>query len=169
MIEKIDIRQIVIDHCSTFVSSDMSRRSLDYFLFFIVPLMVSLIMLWFDVYIDEEAVGVLITAMAIFAGLLFNLILLVHSIIVRVPDEPPNARKRVLLRHLYANISYAILVAILCILPLLAVVLGDAVEEHTGWISMFEYFLLTNFFLTLFMILKRIHVLLAEEFRRKDN
>jgi hypothetical protein len=114
--------------------------------------------------LDGPEVTVLITALSIFAALLFNLLLLTHSIVTQTESELHEGRRK-LLREIYAHISYAVLISVIAIVFLLAsVVLPSGSPWVDFTLSGAVYFLVLNFLGTLFLILNRIHVMLAAEF-----
>jgi hypothetical protein len=162
---KIDVSDIIRDHFSTLRSDRRSGVSLvDLLLFVGLPALVAGLMSWLGVTLDAGAVSVLITALAIFTGLLFNLLLLAHGLIRRAADQSnAAAADKQLLKEIYVNISYSILVALSALVGLLIKIV---ILNH--WVvivlSLVTYFLVGNFLLTLLMVLKRIHVLLRREF-----
>lgn len=167
MFSKLDVRTIMVDHFQTLVSYDTKRTSWeDVAAFFILPLALALCLVYFDLTVGKQGVNVLFTGISIFAGLLFNLLVLTHGIVRSAVESPRYEMELQLLRETYANISYAILVAIAMLgvmLLGLAVPVGTPVKIVSG----ITYFLLGNFLLTLLLVLKRIHVILREEFARK--
>lgn len=166
MFTKIDVRQIVADHWHTLRDYGRNRQSpADVGLFVVLPVALALGGGLLGFVLSGAAVGVIITALAVFAGLLFNLLLLAHGIIRRADTAPHFADERKLLEEVYSNIAYAILAAITCIV----VLLGSFIERP-DWvpraISAVGLAVLAHFLLTLLMILKRVHVLLSREFRK---
>lgn len=164
MSKKLDARDIVADHFGTLVDYRTGESStLDVLVFFGVPAVGALAMLWCGMRLNQGQTTVLITALSIFAALLFNLLLLTHSIITDAEVGEDTTRRPRRLREIYSNISYSILVAVLAVALLLLNVLFEVV-----WVSVstsgLVYFLVANFLLTLFLILKRIHLMLREEF-----
>jgi hypothetical protein len=171
MFSKIDFRDILRDHFSTLTSGEQDTLSAeDLVLFFGLPLGAAIVLPLLNVCVSKEAASLLINALAIFAGLLLNLLVLIHSLIRRYLDPVKHRTARALLHGLYANMSYAILVAILTLIPL--VVIGFVKTQRTVTIlSAVIFFALANFLLTLLMILKRVHALLSREFKnpQKDS
>lgn len=171
MIGKIDVRQIVADHFATLVDEDRPKQQsgLDFFLFVILPILAATALLYFDLILGKSIGNVLITALAVFAGLLFNLLLLIFDIANK--PRPENERlddlKRRFLREIYSNIAYSIFIALLTIVILLIHFLFLSLNSRSGFVfsAFVIYFLCGNFILTLFMVLKRIHILLATEFK----
>jgi hypothetical protein len=166
MFGKIDVREIVTDHFGTLVDNSTQRASpSDYALFFGLPVLIAAALAWMGLKLDAGAVNVLITVLSIFIGLLLNLLLLIHGLLHRESGERDPAERQ-LLRQLYRNISYDILISIVALFPLIAL----AILPNSGWLtrtaSTIVFFLVGHFLLTLLMILKRVHALLTREFRR---
>lgn len=184
MTSKIDVRQIVLDHFRTLRRHGKKRAAPgDVTLFYILPLVVVLaLVLGLGLRVSESLANALFTGVAIFAGLLFNVQLLVYDNIRHIrftEDELPAVtdlrRKR--FKELYSNVSYAILV---CLLIMVLVLLFNFTFEGgwlkgvrhrlEGWldpITVGVQFLVlavaAHFVLTMFMVLKRVHLLLSKE------
>lgn len=172
MFSKIDVRGIIQDHYRTLVDNREvaeggPRRASkgDYFLFLGVPVLAALLLHYLKVGLSDEAVNVLITALSIFAGLLFNLLVLIAGLADRSDMPRGPADPRPLLREVYANIAYALLVSLVALIPLCVYAM---VAEGTARIvaTIFAYSFIGHFLLTLLMILKRMHALLTDELRR---
>lgn len=163
MLDKIDIRDILKDHFGTLVSySDSKPRPVDYVLFYILPLVSAVVAAVRDFRLTDDAVAVLINALAILAGLLFNLLVLVHGLTsVKAPTGATD--KRIMLSGTYANIAYAIVVALIALVPL--VLIANGVPWIRRWGSWSAVFLVIHFSLTLLMILKRLHAIMTHELR----
>jgi hypothetical protein len=165
MSAKINVWHIVVDHWATLYDfrTDKLDRG-DLFAFYILPLLLAGILIGAGMRLDGPEVTVLITALSIFAALLFNLLLLTHSIVTQTESELHEGRRK-LLREIYAHISYAVLISVIAIVFLLAsVVLPSGSPWVDFTLSGAVYFLVLNFLGTLFLILNRIHVMLAAEF-----
>jgi len=164
MLSKINVLDIVRDHFLTLRKYQSDRWSAEDFILFVgVPLAVAVAMLYFGLVVSKAAVDVLFTGLSIFAGLLFNLLVMAHGIIRSTVDAPRYEDEKRLLRELYSNISYSILIAIV-MLGVLLIRYVTAEPRVLYAISFATYFLIGNFLLTLLMILKRIHVVLRQEF-----
>ena len=86
--EKIDVRQIIADHAGTLRDYGTGKRSVsDWILFFAFPIVVAGIARWKGLQLRAIAVTGLLTAFAIFTGLLLNLIMTVLTFLrtTRVP------------------------------------------------------------------------------------
>jgi len=164
MLVKIDIRQIIRDHMLTLYDYGTKKKSwADLALFFGVPVAAAAVFVSLGLLLGSASAGTLITALSIFAGLLFNLLILAHGMLRNA--EGKYRDEKVLIQEIYSNISYAILVSLLSITVLLGTIFpGPRWAAQLG--SAVAYFLIVNFLLTLFMVLRRVHVLLANEFGR---
>ena len=119
MSNKINIINIVRDHISTLKDFDKDAYSIsDLSIFFILPLIVSSIILFFNIILSNELVNVLVMSLSVFAGLLFNLLLLVYDI-MRKSGSGDRPLKGALLKELYSNISFGILISVITIILLL--------------------------------------------------
>lgn len=180
MFGKVNISRIVSDHWATLHASHTDKISWwDVLLFGGMPL-IPVIIFWDTTANDKNGAfwDIALTSLSIFAGLLLNLLVLLYGLIEKPitneqSDDPvvakENAKTRnLLLREVYYNVSYAVLVAVLSILALvfLMVVGKESIERL---LSSALYFLLAHFVLTMFMILKRIHALLSYEFARREQ
>lgn len=162
---KINIFQIIQDHHNTLIDYRTGRyKKADLFTFYFVPISSTAILVhYLGFRIGSEQTSILITALSIFAALLFNLLLLTHSIVIRNLNQEGNTSKISLLKEIYVNISYAILISILTIITLLIhVVFSNALLALiVTWLTSFA---VLNFIFTLLLILKRIYSVLEDEF-----
>lgn len=174
MTDKIDIRPLVRAHLNTFRSFESRRPAPgDYIVFLLVPLIAAIALVAFGVRVPSRSIGILVAALAVFAGLFFNLVILVADLAVRGEDQPPvrNRRLRIksqVLVELHANVSFAILVSILTLIVLGAL----ALDGPFGGRRVFEgvaFFLSIQFFLTLLMILKRMNALIGVEVQQSQR
>ncbi len=165
MLSKIDIRDIVRDHLATLVDYRTQKASRpDYVLFFFVPAVAAATLMYLKVRLTDAAVNVLITALSIFAGLLFNLLVLIASLVDKRSAPTGASDARQVMRSIYANIAYSLLVSLLTLLPLgVFATLKDGLTKNSA--MALSYYLIGHFALTLLMVLKRMHVLLSFEFR----
>jgi hypothetical protein len=176
MLDKIDITQIVKGHFSTFRDYGTGKVSYsDYILFIAAPLALSLLGIWKGFAFGAMAVNGLLTAFSIFAGLLFNLLLMVLSFLQSTQGSATDRTliiRKNLLREITSNLSFAILVSVLIVI--IAVVSLSMLEDDKRPIPLGATFILLfgalNFALTLFMLLKRMYALMQNEFdRHKTN
>lgn len=193
MWERISVKHIVFSHLRTL--SDANSNSVnasDIWLFFGTPALITvLLMILFGLNVNSELGNALFTGLAIFAGLLFNLLVLVYDIVSREDrnfntEEPRRRNRRVrTLREVFDNVSYAILVALAIVFLIGVLNLAFNTGLFSGnitWVCnrvailcrynvgkwLLDFLILTlsiNFVLTLLMVLRRVHLLLSSEFR----
>jgi hypothetical protein len=182
MFDKISIANIIKDHISTLKNNKTRKTSyLDITLFFLIPLAISSFIVYVGMSLNDALVNALITSLSIFSALLFNLLLLVYDIsekksgLPEATDPVENKRRiktRELLREIYINISFSILVSIITVATLLIYFLKTSnctlfsinTCSFQWLLALVIYYLTIQFALNLFMILKRIYVLLAKSF-----
>ena len=182
MFDKISIANIIKDHISTLRNNKTRKISyLDITLFFLLPFFISGFIVYLGISLNDALVNALITSLSIFSALLFNLLLLVYDVsekksyLPETTDPVENKRRiktRELLREIYINISFSILVSIISVSTLLiyflkvssCVFLSINICSFQWLLALVIYYLIIQFALNLFMILKRIYILLAKSF-----
>ena len=163
MSDKLDIRDIVVDHFRTLVSAKTEKRSLwDYVLFLGLPLILACTLFQLDVELSREAVAAMINALAIFAGLLLNLLMLLRGSAKAGVQDGLGALRRKVAEQLYANIAYEILVTLVALILFLWMAIQETARTSEA-LRALGFFLVSHFLLTLFMVLKRVHRLMADE------
>jgi hypothetical protein len=166
MLGKIDVRDIVRDHFRTLVEYRTGRPSRpDYMLFLVGPAIAATLLHVAGVRLSDAAITVFITAISILAGLLFNVLVLIHTVAERFESPVGEKDGRRLLHEVYSNIAYAILVCLISLIPLgtLTLTRSYPARDVADILSMF---LTIHLFLTLLMVLKRLHALLSHELGR---
>jgi hypothetical protein len=166
MFGKIDVRDILRDHFRTMVDYSTGRSSVaDISLFLLLPVATAIGLDQAGVLIDGRAVSVLITAVSILGGLLFNVLVLIHTVAARFVAPTGQRDGNRFLSEIYSNIAYAILLCLVTLVPLALLAMAS-----TPWLlralSVAAVFLLVHLLLTLLMILKRLHALLRLEIGR---
>jgi len=167
MASKISIAGIIWDHCGTLRNNNTGRLSWgDIVLFILFPLVLGVSLYCYGVVLTDLLSSILATALSLFAGLLFNLLLLVYDLLSKEEaSAKPNNVRQDLLDEVSKNISFCILISLLVIILLTL----NSFKINAVWssvISAVAFWLSTIFVLTLLMILKRIHNLLVTTFRR---
>lgn len=166
---KINIVDIVRDHFATLKDERTRKLSLlDLFIFFGLGVIAAVISYAKCLLLEENTISVMITALSIFAGLLINVLILIYTVSQRPQasgDQIETQRaelERRFLREIFANLSFAILMAVLCVILLVAVIFftGNVAAVLSALVAM----LIVDFLLTLLMSLKRIHILLTNRF-----
>ena len=173
MFAKISVFRIIQDHLSTLrvyrgsnaEKSPVSRG--DIFLFYVVPIFIAATFYFLgNLTLNSEVISILITSLSVFAALLFNLLILIYDIITK---REHSKRMMEFLKEIYANVSYSVLVSVLSVVLLLGGLFHISAEWAVAGINLASFYLVTHFILTLFMILKRTHALLAAEMRDRNR
>jgi hypothetical protein len=123
-----------------------------------------------DWFIAAQVLNALLTAFSIFAGLLLNLLILVYTFCSQTEHPAALTKNRMaLIKELHDNIAYSIVVSIFIVVVTMITVAYLKMHEKppeaafTGrWVTGTVIFLTMNFVLTLFMILKRIYIMLNQ-------
>jgi F0F1-type ATP synthase assembly protein I len=181
--DKINVVRIIADHVATFKDYGQTKTSSwDVFLFFVFPLIVGFILILLGVRLSANLVSLFITVFSVFAGLLFNLQILMFDIVGKasnIKSLPPSLqtsrsihRRIDALEHVSRNISFEILLSLISVILLpVSTLFLDKIS--TIVFSFLVFYLVILFTLTLLMVLKRIHGLLSDEIatqrRSADN
>ncbi|EGQ8093075.1 hypothetical protein MA615_004494 [Vibrio vulnificus] len=188
MSSKINVIDIVRGHLCTFCDADSQKVSLyDIFTFFIVPLGVVGVCLFFRFSLTDSITSLLVNFGAIFTALLLSVLVLVYDQGSKIDNKvealkdakkhiaPAFGTRKKLLNQLYYNICYAILLSIslvvFCVLE--SVSRGHVIEiekfdsfviDLSAWLLMpIVIFISLHLVLTILMIIKRMHTLLTTE------
>lgn len=173
MFDKIDVRRILRDHLATLRDERTGKRSLpDILLFFILPVAAA-VLVPYSRSLKPDTIGILLTSLSVFAALLFNFLLLVYDVTQRQRTQAVQAqsdlerelqaRKLGILRETYDNVSFCILVSVLGVVALLASLMAKEQSVVARVLSGVSCYLVCVFLLTLFMVLKRVHILVSVE------
>lgn len=168
---KIDISGIFVNHLDTLKNYGSSSYSVaDILVFFILPGIFSIAIVYGGLRLNPSLISILINVFAIFASLLFGLLILIYSVAPKtVKDSNTLAENTLALNRLEAiafNVSFEVLLSILTVLLLLISVAFDKGVPNIVS-SLAVIYLVALFTLTLFMILKRVHKLLDEEIQHQ--
>ena len=187
MFDKISVYKIIKSHIQTLRSFNEDRlMKRDFFLFYIAPALFGCALVYKNIYLSEGVITNLIAAMSIFAGFLFNLLAIVYSLVDKIKasikDDRDAEIKKKLLSEVLSNISYTIIISVLLVVLLITALFLPICKINNirlpnisdlklasliCFISIFIhtsiYLFLTNFILTLLMILQRVHILMRRE------
>lgn len=172
MIKKIDFSKICIDNLKTFRNHETKKLMFsDFILFLFFPIALSIFIMWSKFELKENFVSTIITAAAIFAGLLFNLLVLLYTIFIndreKVQAKLPEDKYEIwisLIRQTFSNVSFCILTSIIIVTFCLLFYL-NLLPFAKNIIIFALYFCCTVLILHLFMVLKRIHALIEFDIR----
>lgn len=166
MTTKIDVTSILKEHVDSLRDAGTKRISrLDVGVMFGVPLALGAFAFLAGFQVKDEHIGTLVGAFSIFAGFLFNVIVLIYGFDPPSKEDETVDDQMLLLSQTFANISYAVIVSIAVVVILLfSLFVGGKVESL---VSSVFVILSANFGLSLLMVLKRIYVLLGLKFKGK--
>lgn len=190
--EKIKIKDIIKEHLKTLYDAKNKTNRIhlykdiyimpdDLFTFFILPLIISLILVFLGGLLNIDISNALLTAMTILTPFLLSLLILVYDMsqkLGRIKDNRSYFRRLKLLKEMKANISFSILMTLLSVIPLILYSLfGKGVKIFgmflfpyeiglffVGVGSFFTYFLIGVSIMTLLMILYRLNRMIDESF-----
>lgn len=180
MSTKVGIGLILKQHFSTYKNERDERSYFDWLLMVVMPLFVAMGVTIFGGKISVGFYSNIVTAGAIFTGLLLNLLVLVYDqktkiIELNIKGDDKRyikyaLRKRII-DEVHYNISYCILICLLSIVISTiassmvdnkAVVINLNSVDFSSWIVDFPLvFLGVHLILTILMILKRVHKLIS--------
>jgi hypothetical protein len=163
----LDLWGTVSDHLGTLRSYRTEKVRLAWIaLFFGLPAGGSAL-LWFTHAELRPVSSIVVTALAVLAGLLFNLLLLIYEAASRARDEnaPGDTLRFPLLRDTNKNVAFAVLVSIVAAAG--GVWTGIAHGTVQRIVGTGTIYFLGVFVLTLLMILRRVRVLINQELRRR--
>lgn len=170
MFNKIDVTPILRAHFTTLRDNRLGQKlsAGDIFVFLCIPLIVATVVQFIGFHFRVDAVNGFLNVFAILTGLLLNLLVLVITLAAQKPSNQfVNQQKRALLiREIFANLCFSVLVAVIVVCTALVALSymrsnpGATTGVGATWLlSSFT----TNFVLNLFMILKRMYILLNKE------
>lgn len=192
MFELIDVRKILRKHRES-LRKDAKRRWV-VLIFNAIPLFVALTLLALNHPLTAGVVGILVTAYALFAGLILNMVVFLFNIVTRAAREldlkNPKSKPRILLERLYANSLYSFLVTVIVLVVLVFFYILDLWSlppmtiVHPLWfipnpivmlnpwlliISAFVYYMTVHFLMNLLMIAKRLFAILSVQLEEKTE
>ena len=169
---KIEPSRIIIDHLASLKSAGSGKTSIsDLTIFYIVPVLIG-VLAWLFLSLRGEVYNAALTFFGIFIGLLINVQVALFAIFQRKWNVPADVRSTEaqeatlalrgrLLKEANANISYLILVSCIGAIASLCLYISGAGD---GWASATMSMIVAHFFLTLLMVIKRLHALFAKEY-----
>lgn len=173
MFSKINILGIVKDHIATMKNHDTEKtRYFDLIVFFYVPILISSVIFQFCPILGNGIPNALLISLSVFTALMLNLLMLIFNIMQNtknnhVDSEKGNKKIKIdFLKEIYYNISFSILISLCSVIILILYSIGvfEISIDIKLIFTLLTYYLIFIFILTIFMILKRVHVLISKEF-----
>jgi hypothetical protein len=175
MFDKINISDIYRHHVASLRDHSDSRNATalgDLALFFGFPLLIGAVAWWREILIPSAALSGLLSAYSVFMGLLPSLLVMVVTFLGTTKGDPSNEPalkgRKMRLRELSANLSFAILLALLLVTVAMIALMVDA-KVYQWTPRIWSPILVAGsalFLLTLLMILKRIYAIVLNELDR---
>lgn len=172
MSSKINIGKIICDHKKTLVDQNTNRPGGDDLVYFLIlPILIPFLIIWgfgFDFKESADLKKTLVSSLAIFVGLLFNALVLLINMAKN--DEEKNVKYRVN-KELIANISFCIIIAFISVILVLTRYWDFSYLNNIKYIpsigqiiDFLALALLTLFFFTFLMIIKRTYLIINKNF-----
>lgn len=158
-LNKVNVLSIVKNHLKTIVNDNTGKPSFDdIFTFLFLPIIISGALLYFNKLLTISGINIIIASMSIGTGFLINAIVLIFDIIKR---ESGHQIKNKALRQIMSNISFAILLSIsIIVISALTCIKQSLVFQIINFVL---FLFISEFLLTVLMVLKRIHILFKKE------
>ena len=173
MFSKINVLHIVKSQVGTWIDDSTGNKKIgDFVLFIGGPVLVGLLLTFFlKVALETDLITLLATILSIVSALLFNLLILIFDISGKNEEKLKNENNRLaeLLKQIYINISFSIVVSIAALIVVVLAYFSFWPGIIYDLLRFLAFGLITLFLLTLFMILKRIDILLFEDFKRYEK
>jgi hypothetical protein len=170
---KINVLPVVARHLETLSDYGEDKRSWsDYLLFIVLPIMCGIGLAWTGFGFRTDAVNGFLNAFSIFTGLLLNVLILVFTLTGSTSPLNVDVRlRRELLRQVFVNICFTILVSIVVVCAAIIALsyMRSEPGARTGPVATAVLASFTlNFVLTLLMVIKRMFALLDKELERTN-
>lgn len=169
LFNKVDLSGVIRGHFAT-LRDNRFGESISYGdlgLFFGLPVLFGCGLLFYHFGFRVDAVNGFLYAFSVLVGLLLNLLVLIVSMpSAKPPSNVNHARRLRLIKEIFANICFAVVVAVLVVCTALGALsyMRSNAGATTGGVATFLLSSLTlNFVLTLLMVLKRMYILLDKE------
>lgn len=168
---KINVLNIIKNHFRTIVNATSGNIEWeDVLTFIITPAIIASALMYFGARVDSSATNVIITSLAIFIGLLINMVVLLFDLLSKDKD---NIQRVIALGELLSNILFTILLSILLVvISLIGLIPMDEKHPHGVVCQKLIYgsncaifFFLAFLLLTILMVLKRMYNLFNDEFK----
>lgn len=177
MSKKINILVIITDHFNTLRNHTNNKLSkLDMLTFFALPLLAVVVIAYYQYTINKELVSLIVNFASIVTSLLISVLVLIYDqhLKIEVNNDVQKLKKQVL-EQLFSNVSFTILMGIITVIFCLILNIFSVDQNglyQTINIQLAEYtttldaifftpiilFFLLEMILTLFMALKRLHI-----------
>ncbi|MFA6290591.1 MAG: hypothetical protein WC637_02355 [Victivallales bacterium] len=167
----MNIIKILKDHIRTFHDyKSASVNIFEIFIFIVIPIVISFVLVFnFNKKLSPAHISNAITALSIFAALLFSLPILLYDVLERTlmidaeneTQEQQLADRRDLIQEINSNVSFAILSSFASVIFLFLIQISSLPEIIIQILNFITISLGIVFSLTVLFLLKRVHCLLS--------
>jgi hypothetical protein len=165
-LSKINVWDIIIEHFKSLRDASTAKTSVpDILLFYASPIAPVVVMAAYGVKLTDSTISVLATALSILAGLLFNLLVLLHSLQIPPRDADYDRMMKRFMSELHANVAYAIVVSLVALIPLVIGSYYGPDDWRRTSCGILAVYLTVHFALTMAMVLKRMDTMLQERMK----
>lgn len=144
---------------------------IEIFIFFFLPFVSPCLQYALDMKLSSTTAGVIISAAAIFAGLLLNLLVLLYSILQAAQTAASagnsNENEELLIEYTFYNISFAVLICVILTASSLMVLASNGWWETSA--ELLVYYFGFQLFISIAQILKRFHALLEYKITKEKS
>lgn len=160
MASKLSPIPVLKSHLDTLRDAQSNKPLIgDYFTLYGIPLLFGAYSFWRE--FQAKDVGSFLGGIAVFAALLFALVVFVFQLRISAGNNPATENKDRLLKlldQLFANVSYAVLIGLATtFLGIISIWLTDEEAGAPIWLSVLLVAAVTHLVLTIMMCLKRIN------------
>jgi hypothetical protein len=168
LLSKINVWDIIAEHFKSLRDASSDKASTpDVLLFYAAPVVPVVVLAAYGVRLTDSTISVLATALSILAGLLFNLLILLHSLHIEPRDADYDKLMSRFRGELHANIAYAIVVSLVALIPLVIGSYYGPLDWRRTGCGVLAIYLTIHFVLTMAMVLKRMDAMLQERMSPK--
>ena len=175
MSSKIDIRKIISNHINSMVYVNGKRNIYDFVTFFVFPIVCAIFFCVRNWKLTNDVIGIFINLGSIFTALLLSVLVMIYDQYQKITNEMKQmknssdrvyqdklSRTKDLIKELFANISYAVIVSVILVFSALSYQILGSEHFFSKWVFMpLCVFLVGNLLLTVLMIIKRTYNLIS--------
>ena len=156
---KINVWKVIKSHFKTLVNHNTKKPGWDdWCIFLIAPIVIALLIVFFEKDASTNTVNLIITSLSIFVGLLINVLVLIFSLLQKEKDSKI---KIIVLKETIINITYVIIISVVTMI--LCFCMNIEGYYFKIIITFLIYLFTIHFILTLMMIVKRMYSLFINE------
>lgn len=160
MFTKFSISKILKEHVRTLTTPEGKYHPADFIVSYLLPVGVSFLLFYYNIDTLRFISNELLTIMSILLALILNLLVLIFNMRGSTNREYKDSVMK-LLDQTYINSAYLCVISILIIISTLVFKVFGEIYYVNISANIIVVFLLSNFMITLFMVIKRFHNLMT--------